>query len=172
MIVTVKKYDPDWIEDFKTESQAINQQIGEFINHIHHIGSTAVPELMAKPIIDIMLDVKSVKALDNQSSKLEDLGYQPMGEFGIKGRRYFRKGGDNRTHQIHAFKQGDANLLRHLAFRDYLINHKRIAEQYGHLKVEIAERCKNDIEKYSKEKDSFIKHYEAVAIEWYSKNIP
>ncbi|MFD3262223.1 GrpB family protein [Paenibacillus lentus] len=69
-----------------------------------HIGSTSVPGLKAKPITDILLVVKDIGGLDTFSAQFENLGYEVMGEFGIKGRRYFRKGGDDRTHQIHAFQ--------------------------------------------------------------------
>jgi GrpB-like predicted nucleotidyltransferase (UPF0157 family) len=167
MIVKVVKHDPNWAQKYEIESKAIQELIGPIINKLHHIGSTSVPGLMAKPIIDILLDVSDLVALDHQSYKLEKLGYEGMGEMGIAGRRYFRKGGDNRTHQIHAFKTGDTNLIRHIAFRDYLIAHKDVAEAYGALKYEIAQRCNNDIGRYSDEKDGFVKHYEALALEWY-----
>lgn len=167
MIVTVVEHSTAWSNKFAIESKELTTQIGEIINQIHHIGSTAVPGLKAKPIIDIILDVKSLTGLDLNNSKLEQLGYEAMGELGIKGRRYFRKGGDNRTHQIHAFQSGDPNIIRHIAFRDYLIEHDEIAKKYGELKFAIAQRCNNDIEQYCDEKNAFVKHYEGVALEWY-----
>lgn len=170
MIVTVVKHDPDWPHKFEMEAKAIQHQIGSVINDIHHIGSTSVPGLMAKPVIDMLLDVSGLADLDNQSYKLEGLGYEAMGECGIAGRRYFRKGGDNRTHHVHAFKTGDANLIRHIAFRDYLIAHKEVAAAYGALKSDIAKRCNNDIEQYWKQKDGFIKYHEVIALEWYKKS--
>lgn len=172
MIVTVTKYNPNWNNQFDLESQQLKNEIGTIINNIYHIGSTAVPGLMAKPIIDIMLDVKNLVELDKQSFKIEQLGYEAMGELGIKGRRYFRKGGNNRTHQIHAFKSGDLHIERHLAFRDYLREHNEIANEYGALKSKIAKTCDNDIEKYCDAKDPFIKHHEALALKWFkSKTI-
>ena len=169
MIVTVVNHDPNWTHEFEIESQAIQDQIGPIINKLHHIGSTSVPGLMAKPIIDMLLDVSDLADLDRQSYKLEKLGYEGMGEMGIPGRRYFRKGGENRTHHIHAFKAGDSNLIRHIAFRDYLIAHKAVAAAYGTLKFEIAQRCNNNIGRYSDEKDGFVKHHEALALEWYKE---
>ena len=167
MIISVVKYHPDWVKKFEDEAEKLLDQIGSIINHVYHIGSTAVPGLMAKPIIDILLDVNNLTHLDNQSYQLENIGYEAMGELGIPGRRYFRKGGNNRTHQIHAFKSGDSNLIRHLAFRDYLMEHQKIADAYGELKFNIAKRCNNDIEKYCDEKDSFVKYHEAIALKWY-----
>ena len=98
---------------------------------------------------------------------LEDLGYQVMGEFGIEGRRYFRKGGNNRTHHIHAFQAGDHHLIRHLAFRDYLIEHETIAKEYGELKLNIAKSSNHDNDKYCDGKDPFIKMHEINALRWY-----
>ena len=172
MIIQVKKYDPDWVIEFEMESSKLFEKIGDVISKVHHIGSTAVPGLMAKPIIDIILEVKDLNELDCQRSKFENLKYEVMGEYGIQGRRYYRKGGDLRTHQIHAFKTGDQNILRHLALREYLNEHKEVAEDYGRLKSEIAKRCNNDIEQYCDEKDEFIKHHESIAIKWYKKTKP
>ncbi len=169
MQVIVVPYNPKWVQKFETEAKVIQNQIGGIINAIHHIGSTSVPNLMAKPIIDIILDVDDLKALDQQTNKLEQLGYEAMGEYGIVGRRYFRKGGDHRTHHIHAFQSGDPNIMRHLAFRDYLIQHPSIAKAYEALKLEVAEHCNHDMGKYCDGKDAFIKHHETLAIKWFQK---
>jgi len=166
--VIVKNYDPKWPVDFKNESTQLYRVLKDLVNKIYHIGSTAVPGLMAKPIIDIMLDVSDLDLLDDKAIDMEQMGYEVMGEFGIKGRRYYRKGGDNRTHQIHAFKAGYQNLMRHIAFRDYLIEHSNIAKKYGQLKLRISKTCNHDIGKYSDEKDPFIKLYEMKAINWFA----
>lgn len=167
MKVTIVEYNPDWLDKFEKESKKLQSILGNNLNHIHHIGSTSVPGLMAKPVIDIMLDVSSLEFLDTITSQMETIGYEVMGEYGIPGRRYFRKGGDNRTHHIHAFKTGDPNLVRHLAFRDYLIAHPKVAEQYGQLKFNIANTGDNNIDNYCDLKDPFIQHHEPIAINWY-----
>lgn len=100
---------------------------------------------------------------------MQTLGYEAKGEFGISGRRYFIKGGSNRSHQIHAFKTGDENVKRHTAFRDYLEVHPVVMKEYADLKKELAQRCNNDIEQYCNGKDEFIKLYEFKAIEWINK---
>lgn len=169
MFIHIVKYNPNWPQEFAKESEKLKNILGDIVNHIHHIGSTAVPGLMAKPIIDMMLDVKNLNHLDNKTKEMENLGYEVMGELGIIGRRYFRKGGNHRTHQIHAFHSGDANLIRHLAFRDYLIEHKEIAQEYGELKFKIAQKCNHDIEKYCDEKEPFVQLHEAKALKWYEK---
>ncbi len=171
MIVTVVEYNSAWPDMFEMESQKIQSILGDILNHIHHIGSTSVPNLMAKPVIDIMLDVTSLDLLDQLTRKIENLGYEAMGEYGIPGRRYFRKGGDNRTHHIHAFQAGDPNLVRHLAFRDYLIAHPEVAKQYGQLKFDIAKACENNIDNYWERKAPFIKHHEPIAVDWYKEQM-
>jgi GrpB-like predicted nucleotidyltransferase (UPF0157 family) len=140
--------------------------LGTIVVSTHHIGSTAVPGLRAKPIIDILLEVSSLPELDERADRLEKLGYEAMGEFGIPGRRYFRKGRSARTHHIHAFKRGDTHIRRHLAFRDYLIAHAEIAAQYGRLKAGLAAEFANDNEGYCAGKDGFVKFYEAEALNW------
>jgi GrpB-like predicted nucleotidyltransferase (UPF0157 family) len=89
---------------------------------------------------------------------------------GIPGRRYFEKGGDNRTHQIHAFNRDSFGAMRHLAFRDYLSSHPQIAHEYALLKKQVAETCNNDMDRYCGGKARFIGKYEEIAIEWYSHN--
>lgn len=168
MYIYVVDYDANWPQEFERESQHLQKMLGQILKQAHHIGSTAVPRLKAKPIIDILLEVHSLSELDAQTSAMEKLGYEVMGELGIKGRRYFRKGGDNRTHQIHAFQSGDSHLTRHLAFRDYLIEHEAIAREYGELKAAIAQRCNHDIEQYCDEKDPFVIFHEKKALVWYT----
>lgn len=169
MLITVVEYNLNWPKAFEQEASQLKGLLGDLIVNIHHIGSTSVPGLMAKPIIDILLEVTNLGNLDTKSTLVEGLGYEVMGEMGIPGRRYFRKGGYYRTHQIHAFVSGDSNLERHIAFRDYLIAHKEVAEAYGALKLAIARKANNNIESYSDAKDPFIKLHEPKALEWYKK---
>jgi GrpB-like predicted nucleotidyltransferase (UPF0157 family) len=120
-------------------------------------------------MIDILLETSSLELLDQVTPTLEALGYEGLGEFGIPGRRYFRKGVVKRTHQIHAFASGDPGLLRHLAFRDYLQSHPKVCREYDHLKRKVAETCQQDIDKYCEGKNDFIQKHEALALEWVSK---
>jgi len=123
-----------------------------------------VPGLAAKPIIDILLEVRDLADLDAHNSEMETIGYKPMGEFGILGRRYFPKGGDNRSHQIHAFLRDDPNVYRHIAFRDYLRRHPEVAQEYAALKRQVARTCDNDIGRYCDGKDTYVKRVEAIAL--------
>ncbi len=123
-----------------------------------------------RPSIDIILEVSSLAELDALNEKMERLGYEPKGEFGIPRRRYFPKGGYHRTHQVHAFPAGDPHVLRHLAFRDFLRTHSETAREYGELKSALAQTCENDIARYCDGKDAYVKRLEARALEtWETK---
>lgn len=167
MKVMVTAYNPQWPDMFENEAAKILEVFGENLVSVHHIGSTSVPGLKAKPIIDIMPVARDVAIIDQYNDKMMTLGYEPMGEFGIAGRRYFRKGGDARTHQVHFFQMGSLDIERHLAFRDYLRRHPNEAENYAQLKETLAKRFPDDIEGYSDGKNDFIKELEKRAITWF-----
>jgi GrpB-like predicted nucleotidyltransferase (UPF0157 family) len=168
MHVRVLPYDSSWPQRFDLERERVASALGDIVIALHHIGSTAVPGIRAKPIIDLLLEVTDQAELDRCSSRMESLGYEAKGEFGIPGRRYFRRNDANgeRTHQVHAFAFGSGEVLRHLAFRDYLIANPEIAESYGDLKQRLAASFPNDIEGYSNGKDRFMKEHEAKALLW------
>lgn len=165
--ITVVPYDPGWEKEFEREAEAIREILGEQCRGIYHIGSTAVPGLRAKPVIDLLAVVEDLEAADRQKPRFEALGYECMGEFGIPGRRYFRKGGDERTHQIHMFAESSRrDIQRHLAVRDYLRAHREAAEEYGRLKAGLAKKFPYDIEGYCDGKDAFMKQLEQRALLW------
>ncbi len=171
MKIEVADYNPDWPELFEQESVKIKNMLKDELVNIFHIGSTAVPGLAAKPILDIMPVVKDIKAVDLYNSVFESLGYEAMGELDIPGRRYFRKGGDNRTHQLHAFQYNDThNILRHLVFRDYLREHPAVRDEYAALKFSLAGKYPDDIDGYCAEKDNFVKATEQKALTWFWEN--
>lgn len=166
--VEVVPHNPQWREAFEVESQQISRVLGENYAIVHHIGSTAIPGIYAKPIIDFLVEVKDVVKVDEQTPKMESLGYQAMGEYGIPGRRYFRK--DNvlgiRTHHVHFFEVGSAEIERHLIFRDYAIAHPEEAQKYSDLKRDLAQKYPQDIEGYMDGKDGLIKTMERKATRW------
>jgi GrpB-like predicted nucleotidyltransferase (UPF0157 family) len=168
MKVHVAPYDPSWPAKFTSEAECIRAALGSMAVAVHHIGSTAIPGIFAKPIIDMLLEVEDIQAFDALSSALTELGYEAKGEFGIPGRRYFRKESTEgmRTHQIHAFEKGSPASERHLAFRDYMIGQPAIAQSYSLLKQQLAASHPDDIEAYMDGKDSFVKEHEAKAITW------
>ncbi|WP_459734255.1 GrpB family protein [Latilactobacillus curvatus] len=171
LFIRVVPYDPFWEVEYENESQKISNILKDILVEIYHIGSTAVKGLHAKPIIDIMPVVTNISLVDKHNEEFVASGYECMGEFGIKGRRYFRKGGDNRTHQIHIFEQNShKNITRHIAVRNFLRTHPDIALEYGKLKMKLANRFPEDIEGYCAGKDAFVKQLEKDALLWYQNN--
>lgn len=164
--------DSQWSEAFARESSSIAEAIGDVLIAVHHIGSTAIPGIHAKPIIDMLAVVGDLSLLDERTRRLEALGYEALGEFGIAGRRYFRKDDRNgdRTHQIHAFAIGSPQIERHLAFRDFMREHPEHAQRYDALKRRLAERHPDDISSYTDGKDEFIAEMDARAVAWRSAN--
>lgn len=166
--ITVVPYQSHWEALYRQEAEAVRSILGEELISIHHIGSTAVPGLAAKPIIDMMAVVRQIDRMDFFRSQFQALGYEYMGEFGIPGRRYLRKGGEERTHQIHIFSQKDQpQVHRHLAFRDYLRACPHRAARYAALKKQLAKEHPWDIDGYCDGKDAFVKETERLALEWY-----
>ena len=98
--VNVKEYNPDWKKLFEEEAELIRSILGDNCNAVHHIGSTAVEGLAAKPIIDIMPVVSDLAAVDEAAELFKNAGYEYMGEFGMPGRRDLRKGGIERTPRL------------------------------------------------------------------------
>ena len=165
--VYVTEYNPKWEEEFRKEAERIKKILGESCIGIYHIGSTSVPGLKAKPIIDIMPVVQYIADADEYRAEFEEIGYEYMGEFGIPGRRYLRKGGDERTYQVHIFEEkNERDIRRHLAVRDFLRSHPDEAQAYGELKADLAEKYSHDIEGYCDGKDMFVKTLEKRAMEW------
>lgn len=166
--VRVVAHDPLWAQSFALERDRLRGALQGRCIAIHHIGSTAVPGLLAKPIIDIMPVVRHIGDVDSANAAMRALAYECLGEFGIAGRRYFRKGGEeHRSHQVHVYEDGDTNIERHLALRDYLREHADARASYGLLKKRLAEAFPRDIEAYMDGKDAFVKALETKALAWY-----
>lgn len=171
MKIEVVEYRSEWPDMFLREKKLLTTALPSAFLKFFHIGSTSVKGLAAKPIIDMLLIVDDLAYLDNHVEVFEKNGYEACGEFGMPGRRYYRKGGDQRTHQIHAFKFDNLyDIGRHLAVRDYLRTHNDEVLEYGNIKKEAAKFAENDIEKYGDFKDGFVKKLEEQAIKWRLEN--
>ncbi len=156
-IVKVIPHDPNWERKFKEEAIKIKKIFKEIFVDIYHIGSTAVPTIKAKPIIDILVEVKDINKVDSYNKQMEESGYEALGEYGIPKRRFFQKGGKKRTHHVHIFEKGSPQIKRHIDFRDYLITHPKVAKEYSRLKEKLAKKYRFDIDKYQEGKEIFIK---------------
>lgn len=165
--VEVVEYDPTWTGKFEEESGKIRRLFDSELVAIHHIGSTSVPGLDAKPIIDMMPVVRQIERVDGLIGHMEALGYRSFGEHGIPGRRFFAKGEDVRTVHVHIFEAEDEGVVRHLAFRDYLMAFPDVRIEYAALKKQLASQHPDDIESYIQGKQEWVSETERVATTWY-----
>ncbi len=153
--ITIVPYNPTWPIGYETEREKIVAALGSLIAEIHHVGSTAIPDLPAKPIIDIMIAVRHLDDAVECIGPLSDLGYAFIDYPQNTERRFFRKG-QPRTHHVHIVEVGSAELRDHLAFRDALRANADWRDQYAALKYERADRHRNDRAQYSESKTDFV----------------
>ncbi len=156
-IIEVVPYDPNWPRAFEEEAKKLEGILGPHSVKIYHIGSTAVPGLSAKPIIDIMVVVKDILEVDELIEQFEELGYEAKGEYGMPFRRYFQKGEQKRTHHIHIFEEGSGEVERHLHFRDYLRTSSEALTEYESLKLFLAKEHSQNRNAYTEGKEAFVK---------------
>lgn len=155
-VIEVVPYNPDWPRHYEMEAKKIRGALGKNCVTVVHIGSTAVPGLAAKPIIDIIIVVKDILELDKQISTLEELGYVTKGEYGVPFRRYFQKKDGLQGHNVHIFEEGSPEIERHIHFRDYLRLNSETCQEYAALKMALAKQYPYDINAYCNAKDAFI----------------
>lgn len=166
--VEVVPYRSEWKELFDQEKKLLESLLEPAEVIIHHIGSTSVPGLSAKPIIDIMLAADSLEQVEKATPAIVAAGYDAKGENGIPGRRYFQKSDENgiRKVHLHSYEKGSPELHRHLVFRDYLRAHPEEASRYAAVKEEAARKYEYDIESYIEEKSPLVKELEQRAMQW------
>ncbi|MDN5708889.1 MAG: GrpB family protein [Planococcus sp. (in: firmicutes)] len=162
--VIVTAYDERWPIEFEHAAEAIRGMLGSKCLKVEHIGSTAVPGLAAKPVIDLLVAVSDIEAIDRYEEDFRKLGYQAKGENGLPGRRYFERGGNERTHHVHCYEQGSLEISRHLAFRDFLKANPQVASAYGELKMKLAKQYPLDIEQYINGKHDMVQEIEKKAM--------
>lgn len=155
--VELVAHQKEWKTLYEQEEKLLRFAIGEIVIAIEHIGSTAIPSIVAKPIIDVIIGVKDLADVEKYLLSLAAIGYEDRGESGIPGRRYFRKGTEAiSTHHLSVVEYGGDIWRRHLLFRDYLRDHKEAARRYDELKKDLAIKFKNDREAYTNGKGEFV----------------
>ncbi|MCC8966219.1 GrpB family protein [Bradyrhizobium sp. Pear76] len=168
--IVVSDYDPNWPALFAQERMRIENALGAFSLAIEHIGSTAVPGLPSKPIIDLLVGVPSLEQASQRCIKpLEALGYVYMPDYAswIPGELFFRKGPPGPwTHHLHMMEPSHPRWESRLVFRDYLRTHPEAARAYADIKRALAAASKDNIEAYRTGKDAFVQETTAKARAW------
>ena len=163
--VVIVDYNPDWPLEFASLCQVIGSALGELAIAIEHIGSTSVPGLPAKPIIDLDVVIASRELLPQVIQRLAGLGYVHEGDKGVPGREAFTcdvmtpQDGSGRRwpeHHMYVCCQDSDELAHHLVFRDYLRAYPQVASAYAQLKRQLSERYRNDREAYTEGKTAFV----------------
>lgn len=167
-LYTFSDYSAEWPALFAQEAERLRELLGAEIVAIHHIGSTSVLGLPAKPIIDLLPLVREIGRIDALTAALQAAGYTAWGEYGLPGRRYFTKDREAyRTHNIHIYQHDNSDVTRHLAFCAYLRRHPDIRDDYAALKRVAYAQFPADIAAYNEAKNTWIKRIEALALAWY-----
>jgi GrpB-like predicted nucleotidyltransferase (UPF0157 family) len=168
--VELQPHSEDWMRIAEIERGRLSEVLGANLVAVHHIGSTAILGICAKPIVDLIPEVVSLTQLDDARQQVCSLGYQWWGEYGMSGRRYCtlddRDTGKRRV-QLHCFAHNDSNIERYLAFRDYLRTHPEIACEYESIKINARELYPNDSYAYSRAKSNWVSAVESQALSWF-----
>jgi GrpB-like predicted nucleotidyltransferase (UPF0157 family) len=154
--ITIADYDPAWTERFEILRSRIGAVLGPLVAEIGHVGSTAIPGLAAKPIIDIDVLLCSEGDLQFAIERLATIGYDHQGNLGIPGREAFRAPTSEFPHHLYVCSSGSREYDRHITFRDHLRSHPEDARAYEHLKRSLAERFGSDRDAYTLAKTDFI----------------
>jgi GrpB-like predicted nucleotidyltransferase (UPF0157 family) len=166
--VELVPHDLAWAARATSEAQRLSGAVGDALITVHHIGSTSVPGIKAKPIVDLLAVVSDLAALDAREADVRALGYDWRGEFGIAGRRYcpLNDSGGKRVVHAHFFAEGSDEIARHLAFCRYLRAHPDEAQAYEAEKLRAVALHPDDSGAYTGEKGVWIKACEARALVW------
>jgi NAD-dependent deacetylase len=166
--VVIAEYDSTWPALFAEEAKAVERAFGDVVA-VEHVGSTAVPGLAAKPVIDMLVGLESLELGTERVRAMEALGYEFFGELGLPGRLYFRKGPSESTHHVHAVEWDGHQWHRHVAFRDYLRAHPEEARRYAERKQRLAAEVGYDWHEYVERKNAIADDLFARAWEWYAQ---
>lgn len=153
----IQAYNPQWAADFHAIQKLLRAALIDLPVSIEHIGSTAVPGLAAKPIIDMDIVMQEHKAFDTIKERLATIGYSHHGNQGIPGREVFKRAAtaavqevlDRVAHHLYVCPANSEELRRHLRFRDYLRTHEAARMEYEQLKYAIAEEANQDRKQYA-----------------------
>jgi GrpB-like predicted nucleotidyltransferase (UPF0157 family) len=165
--IDVVPHDPGWVGEFEREAAAIRNALNDVLLRIEHVGSTAVPDLPAKPIIDIQVSVRDIEDREAFVRPLERLGYLFAPDPDCPEYHFFGKPRERpRRYHVHVCAAGSNEEMRHLVVRDFLRSHSDEAARYAELKRELAHRTHQDRLAYIEGKEPFVRDLEQRAVAW------
>jgi GrpB-like predicted nucleotidyltransferase (UPF0157 family) len=153
--VVMADYDPSWPEVFEKLRERIAAALGPLVLAIEHVGSTSVPNMCAKPIIDLDVIVRR-EDVAAAIAAVEALGYRHEGDLGVEGREAFRWTAEFPEHHLYMCPEGSPAFERHVLFRDYLRTHPEKAREYAELKKRLAQQFHDDRSRYQAAKADFV----------------
>jgi|TARA_R110002072_G_scaffold62724_11_gene156774 GrpB-like predicted nucleotidyltransferase (UPF0157 family) len=153
--VMIAPHDPVWAEQFAAVENELRSTCGNTFTAVHHIGSTSVPGLAAKPLIDVLVELPSDEIGPSFASLLEPRGILYFGRYGIDGRHFYQRKADVDVN-VHMFETGHIEIERHLVFRDALRSDAKLRAAYQELKEELSARFPHDVDSYARSKSDFI----------------
>jgi GrpB-like predicted nucleotidyltransferase (UPF0157 family) len=171
LTVEIVPHSGRWATMAAAETLRLKAALGDVLVAVHHVGSTAIADIKAKPIVVLLPVVRDLAGLDAKEGAIRALGYRWFGEFGLPGRRYCYAVDPvtgKRTFQLHWYAQDNTQIARHLAFRDYLIAHPTLAKEYEAEKLRAASVRSDDVNAYNAEKNDWIKRVEKDALAWWA----
>ncbi|MGD9395783.1 MAG: GrpB family protein [Candidatus Thorarchaeota archaeon] len=169
--VTVERYNPEWVSWFEQLCSFFEPRLAPHVIKFEHVGSTAIPKMIAKSIIDFDIVIQ-IADFDEIRSRLESIGYVHQGDLGIPEREAFSLEdidlkGLLPPHHLYVCYFHSKELHRHIAFRDYLCNHPADAREYSKLKQSLVDKYKGDRESYIAGKNQLVREILDRALSWY-----
>lgn len=155
--VVIVPYDPAWPSTFAMLRERLAAALGDLAVGIEHVGSTAVPGLAAKPIVDVDVVIRHADALGQAVERLRGLGYEHLGDLGVVGRDAFRAPAGLPRHHLYVLASGAPALQAHLTLRDALRDDPELAAAYAALKLDLAARYGRDRDSYAEGKSAFVR---------------
>lgn len=156
--IIIEDYDPRWPQQFEQIRSRIAPSLAPLAAAIEHVGSTAVPGLAAKPIIDIDVLLRPAAEVSEAIARLATLGYEHRGDLGVPGREAFRAPGNDFPHHLYVHPPESGEYVRHITFRDHLRAHPEDAHAYECLKRALAQQYRDDREAYNQGKTEFVEN--------------
>ena len=167
-IVELDNFNEAWASEYELEAKLLKEVLGDRLLEIHHVGSTSIKGLKAKPVIDILVAIESLDNILEIEELLKDYDYSNRGHQGVEDRYFFAKGPEeSRTHYIHFVEPNNNTYYNLVLFKKYLLEHEEYIQKYCELKQELAEKYPDERKKYTAGKSEFISNVIKLARDEY-----